>query len=108
MDDYYLPEINAIGLIHVEKWLVENGYFDVTKKLLQSNDYGFIAKSNVEGIIVQIRTFLHPRKPFKLSEFEIKALAIKAEKLSLVAYAAYVIIDEKDELASDILWERLT
>ncbi len=108
MENYYLPEINVIGFNHVEKWLIENGYFNINKALLQSNDYGFTAKGKIEGILVQIRTFLHPQRPFKLSDFEINALAAKAVKLGLVAYAAYVIVDEEDNLASDILWERLS
>lgn len=108
MENYYLPEINPIGRKHVETWLSENGYFDVKKELLQSNDHGFTAKGKIEGILVQIRTFLHPQRPFKLSDFEINALAAKAVKLGLVAYAAYVIVDEQNNLAADILWDRLS
>lgn len=108
MENYYLPEMNVIGLKHVENWLKENGYFDINKKLLQSNDFGFIAKGKIENICVQIRTFLYPQRPFKLSDFEINALSVKAVKLGLVAYAAYVIVDEKDNLAADIIWVRLS
>ncbi len=108
MENYYLPEINNIGRKHVEDWLNENGYFDINNELLQSNDYGFAAKGKIEGILVQIRTFLHPQRPFKLSDFEINALCVKALKLCLVAYAAYVIIDGENNLAADILWERLS
>ena len=108
MENYYLPEINVIGRKHIEEWLIENGYFDINKELLQSNDYGFTAKGKIEGIFIQIRTFLHPQRPFKLSDFELKALSAKAVKLGLVAYAAYVIVDEKDNLAADIIWERLS
>ena len=35
MENYYLPEINVIGLKHIEEWLIENGYFDINKELLQ-------------------------------------------------------------------------
>lgn len=107
MENYYLPEINQIGLKHVETWLTENGYYDISKALLQSNDYGFTAKGKLEGILVQIRTFLYPQRPYKLSDFEINALAAKAAKQGMVAYAAYVIINEKHNLAEDIVWERL-
>lgn len=108
MENYYLPEINNIGCKYVEKWLIENGYFAISKQLLQTNDYGFAAKGEIEGILVQIRTFLHPQRPFKLSDFEVNALSVKAVKLGLVAYAAYVIIDGENNLPEDIVWERLS
>lgn len=108
MENYYLPKINATGQKHVERWLSENGYFDIRKELLQVNDHGFFAKGRIENILIQIRTFLHPQRPFKLSDFEIEALSLKAAKLGLVAYAAYVTIDEAGELAGEIIWERLS
>jgi hypothetical protein len=108
MENYYLPEINPIGRKHVETWLSENGYFDIKQELLQSNDYGFTAKGKIESILVQVRTFLHPQRPFKLSDFEINALSAKAGKQGLVAYAAYVIVDENNNLSSDIVWDRLS
>ena len=76
--------------------------------MLQFNEYGFTAKGKIEGILVQIRTFLHPQRPFKLSNFETNALCAKAAKRGLVAYAAYVIVDDKNNLAEDIIWERLS
>ena len=76
--------------------------------MLQFNEYGFTAKGTIEGILVQIRTFLHPQRPFKLSDFEINALCAKAANQGLVAYAAYVIVDGKNNLAEDIHWERLS
>lgn len=108
MENYYLPEINPVGRKHVEVWLSENGYFDIRKEQLQSNDYGFTAKGKIEGVIVQIRTFRHPQRPYKLSDFEVAALTAKAHKLRLVAYAAYVTVDAENNLAGDILWERLS
>lgn len=108
VENYYLPQITIIGRKHVETWLTENGYFDIKKQMLQSNDYGFTAKGKIEGILVQIRTFLHPQRLFKLSDFEINALSAKAVKKGLIAYAAYVIVDDKNNLTEDILWERLS
>ena len=108
MENYYLPQINTAGQIHVEKWLTVNGYSDIASEQLQLNEYGFIARGRVESILVQTRTFLHPQRTFKLSDFEINALSAKAVKLGLVAYAAYVTIDEEDNLAGDIIWERLS
>ena len=108
MENYYLPEINPTGQKYVESWLAENGYFDIKRQLLQSNEYGFIAKSKNESPLIQVRTFLHPQRPFKLSDFEIATLAGKALKLGLVAYAAYVTIDEENNLVGDIIWERLS
>ena len=108
MENYYLPEINSAGQKHVECWLNANGYCDIVTEQLQLNEYGFIARGKVESILVQTRTFLHPQRTFKLSDFEIFALSAKAVKLGLVAYAAYVTIDEKDNLTGDIIWERLS
>lgn len=108
MENYYLPEINLIGQKHVGNWLGENGYSDITKELLHSNDYGFIAKGKIESVLVQVRTFLHPQRPFKLSDYEMNALSGKAVKLGLVAYAAYVTVDEQSKLVGEIIWERLS
>jgi hypothetical protein len=108
MENYYLPEINLIGQKHVESWLGENGYSDIAKELLQLNDYGFTAKGKIESVLVQVRTFLHPQRPFKLSDYEMNALSSKALKLGLVAYAAYVTVDEQSNLLGEIIWERLS
>lgn len=108
MENYYLPEIYPIGQKHVESWLNINGYFDISKELIQPNDYGFVAKGSNECLLVQIRTFLHPQRPFKLSDFEMVALAGKADKLGLVAYVAYVIVNAENNLSREIIWERLS
>ena len=108
LENYYLPEISLVGRQHVETWLRENGYVDIKKEMLQFNEFGFTGKGKIEGILVQIRTFLHPQRPFKLSDFEINALCAKAANQGLVAYAAYVIVDDKNNLAEDIQWERLS
>jgi hypothetical protein len=108
MENYYLPGLNLIGQKHVEHWLIENDYSGITKEQLQSNDYGFVAKGKIESLIVQVRTFLHPQRPFKLSDFEIDLLSAKAAKNGFVAYAAYVIIDGENNLAEEIIWERLS
>jgi len=108
MQNYYSSEISPVGRKHVETWLSENGYFDIRQEPFQSSDHGFTAQGKIEGIIVQIRTFLFPQRPFKLSDFEITALMLKATKLNLVAYAAYVTVDDEHNLAGDILWERLS
>ncbi len=107
MENTYLPEINLIGEKHVEHWLIENGYYNMAKEPLQQNEQGIIATGKVENILIQVRTFLHPHKPFKLSDYEIDLLTRRALKLRLIAYAAYVTIDEDNNLATDIYWERL-
>jgi len=108
MQNYYSSEISPVGKKHVETWLTENGYFNIRHEPFKSSDYGFIAQGRIEGVIVQVRTFLFPQRPFKLSDFEIAALVGKATKLNLVAYAAYVTVDDEHNLARDILWERLS
>ncbi|MFM6924506.1 MAG: hypothetical protein ACKOU7_03320 [Ferruginibacter sp.] len=108
MENYYLPEIDSVGRKHVETWLSENGYIDIKQVLFNSKDSGFIAKGKIEGVIVRIRTFLYPQRPFKLSVFELNTLMVKAHKLKLVAYAAYVTVDSENNLAGEIMWERLS
>ena len=108
MENYYSPEINPVGQKHVESWLTANGYFDIAKEQIQFNDYGFSAKGNLESILVQTRTFLHPQRTFKLSDFEINSLSARAAKLGLVAYVAYITVDDENNIAGDIIWERLS
>ncbi len=108
MENYYLPEINLTGQKHVENWLAQNGYFEIRKEMLQANNYGLFAKGRIENVIIQIRSFLYPQLPFKLTDFEIQILSDKASKIGMVAYAAYVTIDEANALVGEIIWERLS
>lgn len=108
MENYYLPGLHATGQKHVEDWLKKNSYTDIRKEPLQVKEDGFIARGKQESLLVQVRTFLHPQRPFRLNDFEHKTLISKASKLGLVAYAAYVTVDDADGLAGDIIWERLS
>lgn len=108
MENFYLPEINQRGHKHVENWLNENGYSDICEEMLKPNVYGYFAKGRIENVIIQITTFLHPQRPFKLSDLEIEILTAKAVKLGTVAYAAYVTVDDKNALVGEIIWDRLS
>lgn len=101
-------EIKLAGENKVEQWLKDNGYSDVTKELLQSTEHGIRATGTLENILVQVRTFVHPHRPFKLSDYEIDLLTRRAAKLEVVAYVAYVILDDRGVLEEEIRWERLT
>ncbi len=101
-------ELNLAGELQVEKWLLENGYSNVLKKTLQLHEHGLVATGRVETILVQVRTFLHPNRPFKLSDYEIDILTRRAAKLKLVPYAAYIVMDKNGTQAEDIVWERLS
>jgi len=103
-----LPELNQIGKKYIEQWLTENGYTEILKESLQSNEEGLVATGRIENILVQVKTFLHPHKPYKLSDYEIDVLVRRANKLSAIAYAAYVIIDNTGNLVEEINWERLS
>ncbi len=103
-----LPEIEQTGEKLVEKWLTENGYTHVQKEMLQLNEQGLKACGTFKNILVQIRTFLHPNRPFKISDYEIDILTRRAAKLNLVAYVAYVILDSSGSLTEEINWERLS
>ncbi len=103
-----LAEIHLEGEKQVKLWLVNNGYNNVLKELLQPGETGLIATGSIEDILIQVKTFLHPHRPFKLSDFEVDRLIRRAAKMKLVAYAAYVVLDEKNQLVGEIKWERLS
>lgn len=107
MEDFAPPEIRLAGEKHVLHWLTENGYSNVLKETLHSNDHALRATGRAENILVQIRAFLHPHRPFKLSEYEVDLLTRRASKLKSIAYAAYVVLDDSGNLLEDINWERL-
>jgi len=102
-----LPEIKQTGEKLVEKWLNENNYTNIQKEPLLLNEHCLTASGTVENILVLIRTFLHPNRPFKISDYEADILMRRAARLNLIAYAAYVIIDNQGNLSEEINWERL-
>lgn len=103
-----LAEIHLEGGKQVELWLVNNGYNNVLKELLQPGETGLKATGGVENILIQVRTFQQPHRPYKLSDFEVDRLIRRAAKMMLIAYVAYVVLDEKNQLAGEIKWERLS
>jgi hypothetical protein len=103
-----LPGIQLSGEKHVEQWLTDNGYSNVLKVLLQSNELGIKATGRIENILIQVRSFLYPSRPYKLSEYEVDLLSRRANKLKSKAYAAYVILDKSGDLMGEINWERLS
>ena len=103
-----LTEIQLTGEKQVELWLLSNGYNNVLREALQVDESGLKATGSIENILVQVRTFLHPHRPFKLSDYEIDKLTRRASKLKLTAYAAYVVLDDKNNLVEEIIWERLS
>ncbi len=103
-----LSKIDQAGENHVEKWLVENGYSNISKVSLQANKEGLTATGRMEHILVQVQTFINPHRPYKLSDFEIDLLVRRAAKLESIAYAAYVVLDDAGTLAEEITWERLS
>ena len=108
MADSELSKIKLAGEKHVVTWLTENGYAAILKEMLRSDEYALKASGKIENILVQVRSFVHPHRPFKLSNFEVDLIARRAAKLKLVAYAAYVILNTDGNLAEDIIWERLS
>lgn len=107
MNELTLAEIELTGENFVETWLAENGYSNITKAVVHSNTKEIRANSKLEGIIVQVKTFLHPARPFKLSEYEAHKITLRASRNKNTAYAAYVVIDSNKELVGEIQWERL-
>jgi hypothetical protein len=102
------PSINEAGEKLVEQWLTENGYTNIQREPLMLNEQGLKASGPLKNILVQIRTFLHPNRPFKMSDYELDILTRRAAKLELVAYVAYVVLDNNGALCEEIHWERLS
>ena len=102
-----LPKLIQMGEKYIIDWLTENGYCDIIKEPLQLNQEGFMATGKLENILVQARFFLHPHKPYKLSDYEMDLLTRRAIKLGSIAYAAYLVLDEAGKLVNEIIWERL-
>lgn len=100
-------EIELTGESLVESWLAQNGYSNITKEILFPKETEIRASSTLQNIIVQVRTFVHPTRPFKLSEYETHKITLRASRHKNIAYAAYVVIDESRNLVGDIIWERL-
>ena len=103
-----VTEIQNIGENQVEVWLKNNGYTNVSRETIQAGEWGLSAKGNVENVLIQVKAFLHPHRPFKMSDFEVDRLVRRASKQQLIAYAAYIVLDDKNNPVGEISWERLT
>lgn len=103
-----LPELNRIGEKHVVDWLAENGYWDIKIDKLRTNLNALQASGKMQSVLVLVRTVLHPHRPLKYSSHELDILTRRAVEKQLVAYAAYVSIDNNNDLAGEISWERLS
>lgn len=101
-----LAEMDKQGEKHLKKWITDNGYTELAREQLQSNDIGYAANGVIENILVQVKTFIFPNRPFKLSEFEVDLLTRRATKLGRVAYVAYITMNPEGELVGEIYWER--
>lgn len=108
MNNFVLPEIKLAGENQVKQWLTENGYSNISLESLHTNEQCLTATGSIENILVQVRSFLHPHRPFKLSDFETDILVRRAIKKKLIAYVAYVAVDENGNLCGEISWERLS
>lgn len=106
---HFVETLNKVAAEkHIKSWLTENGYSDVSKELMHSNENALKATGKVENILIQVRAYSHPNRPFKLSELEVDVLCRRAAKVDAVAYAAYVILDDAGELTEEIIWDRLS
>lgn len=108
MDDFVLQEVKIAGEKQVKHWLTENGYSSIELEILNTNESCLTATGSLENILVQVKSFLHPHRPFKLSDFETDILLRRAIKKKLIAYVAYVVVDENGNLCGEISWERLS
>lgn len=107
MTRFDLPEINLIGDKIVEDWLTENGYAGITRENLYMDKLCYLASSKSQQVIILVKTYLHPNRPAKSSEFEMDLLKRRAEVFNRVPYVAQVIVDINGEQVEEINWERL-
>lgn len=108
MDNIVLPEIMLLAEKHLKQWLADNGYADVSSETLHVNEVVVKATGKIENILVQVKSFLHPGRPYKLSEYEVDRLIRRANKLKVTPYAAYLVFDDNGNLMGEIKWERLS
>ena len=108
MRNLNLAGLEPAGEKHVEIWLIDNGYTNIIKETVQPDEVIIKATGTLENIIIRVKTFLHPHNPFKLSEYDVDRLTRKAINIKHVPYAAYVVLDDKYDLAGEIIWERLS
>ena len=108
MENLDESKIKLEGKKQGEHWLTGNDYSNVSKETLHASEIALKASGKTENILVQVRTFVHPHRPFKLSDYEVDLLTRRASKLKSVAYIAYVILNKDLQLNEDIIWERLT
>lgn len=107
MGNLVSTEIDITGESFVESWLTENGYSNILKEDLFPKEREIRATGKLGTIIIRVRTFLHPSRPFKLSEYEAHKIMLRASRQKDSAYAAYVVIDENKDIVGEIIWERL-
>lgn len=100
--------IDQVGENIIESWLLNNEYTDIIKESISQRNSILKAHSRLQNILLQVKTFRLPQRPYKLSEYEIDKLVRRALNADLVAYVAYVVVDDNDQLAEEIAWERLT
>jgi hypothetical protein len=108
MADLELTEITKAGVQHLENWLHENGYSEVTKGFLQATSADILANGKTENILVQLKTTLFPAEqalPNGTDKFALKELALRLDR---VPYIAYLVIADDKSLIGEINWERLT
>ena len=102
MKNLNLTETGLAGEKLVELWLSCNGYSSISKENLNVNETVIIATGSLETVVVWVKTFVHPQRPYKLSEYDVDKITRRASKLNQTAYAAYVIIDTDKNLVGDI------
>ena len=100
-------KLELTGENHVEAWLKENGYENIVRAEAAPAEREIRATGTLGDMLIQVRTFLHPNRPFRLSEYESHKLALRAARIKNSASAAYVVVNEEGELVGEITWERL-
>ena len=107
MVDLELTEITKAGVHHLENWLKDNDYSDITTRIWQAGAADVTATGKAENILVQVKTVIHPNENEPLNgtdKFALKELALRLEK---VPYIAFLVIAADKSLIGEIDWERL-
>lgn len=108
MIDPELTEITMAGVHHLENWLQENSYGNITTRIWQAGSADVMADGKAENILVQVKTIVYPNEPELPNGTDRFAVKELAQRLERVPYIAYVVITDDKSLLGEINWERLT
>ena len=101
-------DIAQAGEKLVEEWLSENGFVNVINNPREEATSAIEANGSIENILVQVRTYLEPLRPGRISDEDRSNMKAVADSLGRKAYVAHLVIDSDKNIMGEISWERLS